>query len=684
MPKHHSQRAQQTNFISIYGLTMFAWILWLCLPTLARADQLFKESGNPASGPALIFIHGWTNKSDKWNGPIAALKQSQPNLMKKYQVYRYEYEWSQPIEVSGLNLNHEIERVLQPRQPLVIVAHSMGGLVARSALENYTGQTADLRNRLLQLITLDTPHHGSPFANIAWLQQDSKIKRADAALFFSQNFSEMPQYGIPQGPLVNLNNDGGYGLGWDNNDGQMPNVVWNGSQNQIKGTDEVPRASRFTALLNARANLTSADIQSLTAKYSAVGSYHSYLPDLEWGATLLLLKDGKSDLAGRTALGRFYQNSDDPSGKIWPRRQTRWVDNYVANDGVVPLSSSLFLDDGAKTGRVDKELVYVDVNREIAPFHRRIGAIKVVQNVEHSAVTDNAEVLKFVAQRLSQALVVGPTAPIFGQRIAFVSERDGNREIYIMDENGASVKRLTSNNATDWQPCFSPDGDRIAFASERTGSLDIWTMDESGAQLRRLTTSSAHDSAPTWSADGRSIAFVSERDGNAEIYLMDADGGNQRRLTNDNATDGAPSFSSDGQFVAFESARDNTYSYDIRVVNVRTGASRLATHSRTLDWRAAWRPNGSDIAFASRDGNANKGDGVWVVPAQGGVARRISPASAEEWDPAWSVDGTRLACASNVGGSLQIVTMNADGTNRRQLTRSDGKNYQPAWGRATN
>ena len=113
-----------------------------------------------------------------------------------------------------------------------------------------------------------------------------------------------------------------------------------------------------------------------------------------------------------------------------------------------------------------------------------------------------------------------------GRSIAFVSRRDGNAEIYVMDADGGNLRRLTNHSADDWYPSWSADGRSIAFYSYRDGNAEIYVMDADGSNLRRLTNHSADDYSPSWSADGRSIAFTSERDGNREIYVMDADGGN--------------------------------------------------------------------------------------------------------------------------------------------------------------
>ena len=131
-------------------------------------------------------------------------------------------------------------------------------------------------------------------------------------------------------------------------------------------------------------------------------------------------------------------------------------------------------------------------------------------------------------------------------------------------ETGA-LRRLTDDPAADWSPSFSPDGRHIAFVSERDGNREIYVMDSDGSNPRRLTDDPAADFSPSFSPDGRHIAFVSERDGNSEIYVMGSDGSNPIRLTHHPAYDFSPSFSPDGRHIVFGSERDGEiYAMELR------------------------------------------------------------------------------------------------------------------------
>jgi Tol biopolymer transport system component len=175
-----------------------------------------------------------------------------------------------------------------------------------------------------------------------------------------------------------------------------------------------------------------------------------------------------------------------------------------------------------------------------------------------------------------------------GARLAFTSDRDGNREIYIMDLTGANQTRLTNNPATDSEAAWSPSGARIAFTTNRDGNDEIYLMDTDGSNPVNLTNNTASDSSPEWSPDGTRIAFTSGRDGNSEIYVMDADGSNQIRLTNDPASDFDPTWSPDGARIAFTSTR-RAGNLEIFVMGADGSNPTNLTNSTQPDTQPNWQ-----------------------------------------------------------------------------------------------
>jgi Tol biopolymer transport system component len=228
-----------------------------------------------------------------------------------------------------------------------------------------------------------------------------------------------------------------------------------------------------------------------------------------------------------------------------------------------------------------------------------------------------------------------PTWSPDGSRLAFASERSGNFDIYCMDVQAAlegagetALRQLTQGRASDLEPAWSPDGARIAFMSDRDGNWEIYTIDVEGGDVQRLTDHQADDWLPAWSPDGRQIAFVSDRDSNREIYVMEASGDNVRRLTEDGATDTYPAWSPDGKQISFVSNRSgHSELYLISFAGGPDGGAdglRQLTHDGASVWVSAWSPDGSHIAFTS-DRDGNREIYVMAVPTEAGGAPEGSP-----------------------------------------------------------
>ena len=118
---------------------------------------------------------------------------------------------------------------------------------------------------------------------------------------------------------------------------------------------------------------------------------------------------------------------------------------------------------------------------------------------------------------------------------------------------------------------YSPDGTQMAFTSNRDGNPEIYIMNVDGAGVRRLTNHPAIDTTPTWSPTGNQIAFTSERGGTPSIWIVGVDGLNPRRITFENS-DRATWSPAPRNEIAY-SARTGA-GYDIKVLNLATNETR--------------------------------------------------------------------------------------------------------------
>ena len=111
-----------------------------------------------------------------------------------------------------------------------------------------------------------------------------------------------------------------------------------------------------------------------------------------------------------------------------------------------------------------------------------------------------------------------------GRQITFVSDRDGDYDLYIMNADGTNLRKLTGDEIDEvgWH-AWSPDGSRIVYDSRADGDYEVFMISGNGTIHTRLTDNDFADQFASWTLDGRSVLFVTDRDGNSEIYIVDAE-----------------------------------------------------------------------------------------------------------------------------------------------------------------
>lgn len=115
------------------------------------------------------------------------------------------------------------------------------------------------------------------------------------------------------------------------------------------------------------------------------------------------------------------------------------------------------------------------------------------------------------------------------ERLMFAGCTGNDSGLLAMNPDGTDPLLLT-NHPGDRAPVASPDGTRVAFMSNRDGNWEVYTTPAEGGEVVRLTENPANDGLPAWSPDGRYIAFASDRGGQWGIWIMRPDGSAQREL----------------------------------------------------------------------------------------------------------------------------------------------------------
>ncbi|HLF25273.1 MAG TPA: hypothetical protein VJG32_02960 [Anaerolineae bacterium] len=267
-----------------------------------------------------------------------------------------------------------------------------------------------------------------------------------------------------------------------------------------------------------------------------------------------------------------------------------------------------------------------------------------------------------------------PTWSLDGREIAFISNRSGRSEVYVMPANGGNQRRLTFVGGVRDELAWSPDGHFIAYTAEQD-TPQVYKVDIRSLQVTQLTTVSRNFN-PQWSPDNSTIAFVSDRDGNFEIYVMHADGTGQRNITNDPAYDENPAWVPDSAHLTFERARSNFNDKEIYTIStVEPNIQSTLTQNTADGLGPVWSPNGKYLAFVSdRPGSApyavfvaSASQGQWIETR---VANRNTLLRLT-----WSPDSSKIAFTSSdyIQGRpiSQIWIANIDGSDLKQLIPID-------------
>lgn len=205
-----------------------------------------------------------------------------------------------------------------------------------------------------------------------------------------------------------------------------------------------------------------------------------------------------------------------------------------------------------------------------------------------------------------------------------------------LDEAGKKQlpSRVIASTREDRMAVFSPDGRKIAFISDRTADRELWVSDSDGANPIQLTTfGGAGMLNPQWSPDSRLVAFSADQDGHWDIFAISADGGPPRRLTTETTDENFPCWSKDGRWIYFSSNRTARP----EIWRIPSEGGHAVQLTRNIGNQSAVSSDGKFLYYTKRPAF-----GIWRMPVDGGEEVQVlDRGTTYHW--ALSKDGIYLA-----------------------------------------
>ena len=271
------------------------------------------------------------------------------------------------------------------------------------------------------------------------------------------------------------------------------------------------------------------------------------------------------------------------------------------------------------------------------------------------------------------------------KKLLFISDRDGNREIYISDLEwldgfaqwrASNLRNLTNSAESDWTPIYSPNENKIIFTTYFPGNdnYDIFIMNDDGGEKENLTKTSSYEKFPQFSPDGTFIIYQGWQNRKMDIFFLGLLDRNIENITRNNKHNDiishGNSFSPDGETIVFTSDRDgnqNIYTMKLNGSEVQ----RLTEHT-SRDYEPVFSPDGETIVFTSeRDGNKD----IFSINVKSKVLKNLSNSPNDDWNPRFYPDGRKILFQTNRDGNWEIYIMNLRGNGQKNLSNHPSTDY---------
>lgn len=261
-------------------------------------------------------------------------------------------------------------------------------------------------------------------------------------------------------------------------------------------------------------------------------------------------------------------------------------------------------------------------------------------------------------------------------RIAFANNSTRNKEIYVVDYDGANLRKLTNDNSIALLPRWSKDG-RIFYTTYKYRNPDIFAIDLKAGKISPIILKGGLSLIGGISPDGKAIALTSTGGSNPSIFIYNLETHQKTQVSHKNtAVEGSPSYSPDGKYIVFVSNRAGNP--QIYLMDLTTGKSRALTTKFNWADSPQWSPTGEWVVFSGRESPYHPMD-IFLVDLTGTQIRRLTTDAGSNEDPTWSPDGRFIAFTTTRNGKRQLYMMDMDGSAPHLLADLKGDSFTPHW-----
>ncbi len=296
------------------------------------------------------------------------------------------------------------------------------------------------------------------------------------------------------------------------------------------------------------------------------------------------------------------------------------------------------------------DLFELELNSDLKPVGKPTRIISPAHYIDGTGFTnDDTEIIYSSDNlwRISRSEPSNPTHVLTGNNISDISiSPQGNRLVYRQVHKEVNIwrkslkdtsttdfpaERLISSTGIDGEAVYSPDGQKIAFLSDRSGDPEIWICDSDGSNLFQLTSlKKLFTNGPSWSPDGKFIVFDTILERKQDLYIVNVEGGNPRRLTTHPDVDWLSAWSRDGEWIYFASHRTGKNQL-WKIKPDGSGIKQLTQNGGLAPWES---PDGQYIYYAK---DRSYPTSIWKVSVNGEKEQQVVK-QFKGWRKFWPVE----------------------------------------------